>query len=170
MKVFISYHLIDRKYRRKTENILNHYSIDYYVVPEDIDFNGKSHESIKDFLCEEIRKCDVLLCLIGNDTYSRPHVDREIHTALKGGINERLGIIGVHLDSRNDSLDKLDLKTFPIKLWKNKEYVVWTTWRHLNSNLLVLLDCAVKNARNKKFLTNHSNNCMELRNKKYYNN
>lgn len=170
MKVFISYHLLDRKYRIKTENILKHYNIDYYVVPENIDFNGKSHQFIEDFLCKEIKKCDILLCLIGKETYSRPHVDRELHTALKGDITERLGIIGVHLDTRTDSLDTIDLNTFPKKLWDNKNYVIWTNWKDLNSNLLELLDFAIKNAKNNKIITNHSNKCLQLRGSRYYSN
>ena len=90
MKVFISYHRVDISYRRKLENILQNYKIDYYAVPEDADFNGKKAESISNFLCNKLKKCDVLICLIGKETYSRPHVDREIHTAFKGEIGTRI--------------------------------------------------------------------------------
>ena len=51
MKVFISYHRADSAYRRKAENILKSHNIDYYVVPEDKNFNGQSAEKIKTYLC-----------------------------------------------------------------------------------------------------------------------
>ena len=76
MKVFISYHRADTKYRYKVENILNNAGIDYYAVSEDADFNGKKAETIKTFICNRLKECDVMMCLIGRETYKRPHVDR----------------------------------------------------------------------------------------------
>ncbi len=170
MKVFISYHRADTSYRRKLENILQNYKIDYYAVPEDADFNGKKAESIRNFLCNKLKKCDVLICLIGKETYSRPHVDREIHTALKGEIGIRLGIVGVHLPSRKDSLSSVDLSTFPMKLWDNKEYVVWCEWNDLNSSIKDLVEVAYNRSYDNKYQTNHKNPCMPLREKGYYDN
>ena len=170
MKVFISYHRADGAYRRKTENILRSHNIDYYVVPENINFNGQSAENIKTFLCEKTKQCDVLLCLIGKETYSRPHVDHEIHTALKGNIGDRLGIVGVHLPKRKDTLRALDLNTFPTTLWDNKDYVVWTEWRDLNDNVSRLVETAYIRSTDRGFQTNHSNPCMPLRQSRYYDN
>lgn len=113
----------------------------------------------------------MVLCLIGTDTYSRPRVDREIHTALKGdNISSRKGIIGVHLPCRTDELSALDLNTFPTKLWDNKDHVVWTRWTHLNENIKELIKIALDNAKNPKLKTNHKNACMQLRTGKYYDN
>lgn len=170
MKVFISYHRADNSYRKKAENILKSHGVDYYVVPANKSFNGQSAESIKTFLCDRLKQCDVLLCLIGKDTYSRPHVDHEIHTALKGSVGERLGVIGVHLPNRNDQLQNIDLNTFPTKLWDNKEYVVWTEWKSLNDNIIDLVQEAYKRSNNKKYQTNHKNPCMQLRQTRYYDN
>lgn len=170
IRVFISYHRADHSFRKKTENILKSHNVYYYVVPEDMNFNGKSAESIKTFLCEELKQCDVLLCLIGKDTYSRPHVDHEIHTALKGNVGDRLGIIGVHLPTRNDHLQSPDLNTFPVKLCDNKDYVVWTEWNSLNNDILELVQIAYERSKDKHCQTNHSNTCMELRKKIYYDN
>ena len=47
MKIFISYHRADTKYRYKVENILNNAGIDYYAVPEDADFNGKEPKQLR---------------------------------------------------------------------------------------------------------------------------
>lgn len=170
MKIFISYHRADTKYRHKVENILNNAGIDYYTVPENADFNGKKAETIKTYICNCLKKCDVVICLIGKETYKRPHVDREIHTALKGEPGTRLGIIGVLLDSRDDDLSNIDLSTFPAKLWDNKNYVVWTDYKDLNENVNELVKQAQLNSYNRKLQTNHKNPCMPLRAALYYDN
>ena len=117
-----------------------------------------------------MKKCDVVICLIGKDTYGRPHVDREIHTALKGDIGNRLGIVGVHLPTRTDVLNSIDLNTFPIKLWENREYVVWSDWNRLNSSIERLIEEAHQGSYNSKYQTNHKNPCMPLRTTLYYDN
>ncbi len=170
MKIFISYHRKDTSYRKKAENILRHYGIDFYAVPLNMDFNGKTHQYIETFILQNMKDCDVLLCLIGTDTYSRPHVDREIHTALKGDTSSRKGIIGVHLPCRTDDLSDCDLNTFPTKLYENKDYVVWTRWQNLNENIKELIKISLNNAKNIKIKTKHTNKCMELRKSKYYDN
>lgn len=170
MKVFISYHRADTKYRHKLENILNNAGIDYYAVPEDADFNGKRAETIKTYICNRLKECDVMICLIGKETYKRPHVDREIHTALKGEPGVRLGIVGVLLDNRGDSLDNINLSTFPSKLWDNKSYVVWTEYKDLNSKVNELIEQAKINSCNRKIQTTHKNPCMPLKATLYYDN
>lgn len=168
MRVFISYHRADYKYRHKVENILTSVGIEYYAVPEDSDFNGKKAETIKSFICNKLKKCDVMICLVGNETYSRPHVDREIHTALKGEVGVRLGNIAVHLPSRNDSLKSIDKNTYPKKLLDNKIYVVWSDYSELNSNIEVLINNAYQNSLNRKLQTNHTHPCLPLRSTLYY--
>lgn len=170
IRVFISYHRADSNYRNKMENILNNAGISYYAVPEDADFDGKKAETIKNFLCKKLKQCDVLICLIGLKTFSRPHVDREIHTALKGLSGSRLGIVGVLLPTRNDSLKAIDTKTFPVKLWQNKDYIVWSEFNDLNTKISDLIRQAYENSKNPKIQTNHSNPCMPLRSKLYYDN
>ena len=170
MKAFISYHRFDSKYRHKLENIFISHQIDYYAVPENKVFDGEKAETIKNYICRKLQKCDVLVCLIGQETYSRPHVDREIHTALKGEPGKRLGIIGVILPTRNETLKSINPDTFPTKLWDNKDYVVWTEWNRLNSAIVDLIQQALLNSSDNRIQTNHSNPCMQLRNKKYYEN
>lgn len=170
MKVFISYHRADTKYRHRLESILHKYNIDYYAVPEDADFNGKKNETIRTFTCNKVKKCDVLICLIGNETYSRPHVDREIHTALRGGVGQRLGIIAVLLPMRCDKLSNLHASTISIKLLDNENYVVWTDWYKVNGDIRFLIDSAIANSVNPKLQTNHTNPCLPLKSKIYYDN
>ena len=170
MKVFISYHRADRRYRIKAENILRNVGVEYYAVPEDVNFNGWSAQEINRFICSEHQECDVLLCLIGQETYRRPHVDREIHTALKGDPGVRLGIVGVLLSTRGDSLDRPNNATIPAKLRDNSNYVVWTEYNDLNSNICCLIEEAYIRSRNNRLQTNHSNPCMALRTTLYYDN
>lgn len=170
MKVFISYHRADTKYRKKLETILKAHQIEYYAVPENADFNGKSNETIRDFTCRHVKKCQVLLCLIGKETYSRPHVDREIHTALRGIVGQRLGIIAVHLPSRSDSLSQLELSTISPKLWDNKNYVVWAYWSEMDQAIESLVWTAFERANDRSLCTAHTNACMPLKHKIYYDN
>ena len=170
MRVFISYHRADSKYRYKVENILSSIGIDYYAVPEDADFNGKKAETIKTFICNRLKKCDVMICLVGDKTYSRPHVDREIHTALKGVPGVRLGIVAVHLPSRTDNLNTVDRNTYPKKLLDNKNYIVWCNYSELNRDVEELINKAYQNSLNRKLQTNHSNPCLPLRTTLYYDN
>lgn len=170
MKVFISYHRADNAYRKKTINILNSHHIDFYVVPENKSFNGKSQEEIKTYLCDKLKTCDVLLCLVGTKTYTRPHVDREIHEALKGKVGDRLGIICVFLPTRNDCKTNINLKTFPAKLNENKKYVVLSNWNELNDKILTFVSEAYNRSNNPQLQTKHTNKCMQLRSTIYYDN
>ena len=170
MKVFISYHRADTLYRRDLGKILSEHGIDYYAVPEDADFNGKKNEAIRAFTCRRVQRCDVLICLVGKDTYSRPHVDREIHTALKGNVGKRLGIVAVYLPTRNDSLKHADFSTLSPKLLDNRDYVVWANWCNLGQNIESLIQEALDNANNPRIQTNHSNPCMPIKSKVYYEN
>ncbi len=170
MKVFISYHRADTSFRKKTENILKSHNVDFYAVPEDANFNGKSQQVIEKFLLNKLKQCDVLLCLIGKETFSRPHVDREIHMALRGEVGERMGIIGVHLPTRDDKLTAIDLNTFPKKLYDNKDYVVWTSWNELNRSINNLIGLAIERLNDSKLQTSHKNPCLPLKSKIYFDN
>lgn len=170
MKIFISYHRADTKYRREIEKIIKMNGIDCYAVPEDIDFNGKSPQTIKNFLCHRVKECDVVVCLIGCEAYSRPHVDHEIHSALKGAVGKRQGIVGLVLETRNEQLDNINLNTFPTKLWDNKDYVVWSKYEEAKSTIIALINKAYVNANDATKVTNHTNPCMQLRSTLYYDN
>jgi len=152
------------------ESILTSHNIDYYAVPEDADFTGKHNETIRNYTCSKVKKCDILICLIGCKTYSRPHVDREIHTALKGNVGVRLGIIGVLLPTRSDSLSKASFDTIPVKLIDNKDYVVWSDWHVFQNTIDSLISVAFDRSLDSNIQTNHSNPCMPVKSKIYYEN
>ena len=170
MKIFISYHRADTKYRYEIEEILKTHKINYFAVPEDADFNGKSNEIIRRYTCNKVKQCDVLICLVGRETYSRPHVDREIHEALKGDVGSRLGIIAIFLPTRKDSLKNAEFNTISQKLIDNKDYVVWEYWSNLNEKIEKLIQEAYNNSFNKKIQTKHTNQCLPLKSKVYYDN
>ena len=124
MKVFISYHRADTKYRKKLETILNENNINYYAVPLDTCFDEMHNQQIKDSILTKMEDCDVLICLVGKETYTRGHVDWEIHKALKGGIYNRKGIVALLLENRGDSIYNLDWSTFPNRLQDNMGYII----------------------------------------------
>ena len=168
MKVFISYHRADTKYKEKLVAILKSNGISYYCVPTNANFDGWSHNEIADYIRQELKKCDIFLCIVGKDTYSRPHVDNEIHEALKGAVGKRKGIVAVMLENRLDSKNDINVKTFPVKLAQNLKYIVLEQFSSINDNILRALALADENSKNKSIQTDHSNNVMALRSGKYY--
>ena len=168
MKVFISYHRKDTKYRNRIIDILKANNIDFYCVPEETDFSGWTHQKITEFIYSELKKCDIVLCIIGEETYSRPHVDMEIHAALKGNIRDRKGIIAVMPEKRKDNKYNIDYDTFPTKLSQNAQYVVLEQFASLHATINIYIQKALANKNNPKLQTTHKNSVMKLRNGKYY--
>ena len=168
MKVFISYHRADTKFKEKIVTILKDVGISYYCVPPNANFDGWSHNEIADYIRQELLKCDIFLCIVGKDTYSRPHVDNEIHEALKGAVGKRKGIVAVMLENRLDNKNSINLETFPIKLAQNIKYIVLEQFASISENIVKALNLAYENSKNKNIQTNHSNKVMPLRSGKYY--
>lgn len=44
-----------------------------------MDFSGWNHQNMAQFINNELKKCEMLLCIVGEETYSRPHVDMSIY-------------------------------------------------------------------------------------------
>lgn len=167
MKLFISYHLADTKHVKKIKTKLNELGVSYYSVPEDVDFTGWHNEEISKFILSKMSDCQILLCVVGKETYTRPHVDYEIHQALKGGVGKRLGIIAVLLEARQDTIHDINYETFPPRLSDNEKYIVLVQ----NASLIDQIDdCiyqATKNRNNSKLEIDNTRKCMKLPNKYY---
>lgn len=168
MKVFISYHRADTKAREHIEDLLKDNNIPFYAVPKDVKFDGEHHQYIKDTILQGMNDCDVLLCIVGKDTYTRPHVDWELHEALKGNIHTRRGILAVMLEKRGDSKNNIDYATFPNRLEDNEDYIVIEQYASLQDRLKDALDKALDNSRNKDMQVNNSRLPMQLRQGKYF--
>lgn len=168
MKVFISYHRADTKAREHIEDLLKDNDIPFYAVPKDVNFYGEHHQYIKDTILQGMNDCDVLLCIVGKDTYTRPHVDWELHEALKGNIHTRRGILAVMLEKRGDSKNNIDYATFPNRLEDNEDYIVIEQYASLQDRLKDALDKALDNSRNKDMQVNNSRLPMQLRQGKYF--
>ena len=168
MKVFISYHRADTKAREHIEDLLKDNDIPFYAVPKDVNFDGEHHQYIKDTILQGMYDCDVLLCIVGKDTYTRPHVDWELHEALKGNIHTRRGILAVMLEKRGDSKNTIDYATFPNRLEDNEDYIVIEQYASLQDRLKDALDKALDNSRNKDMQVNNSRLPMQLRQGKYF--
>lgn len=72
------------------------------------------------------------------------------------------------LESCIDDINKLDEAKIPEKLKINEDYVVWTLYKRLNNDILKLVDKAIKNSKDKKLKTNHTNPCRQLKSTLYY--
>lgn len=169
-KIFVSYHRADKKYKDKVVEFLSEFGYGYFCVDEDESFNGWKHQHIADYICSKMKDCDVLLCIVGKETYSRPHVDWEIHTALKGGIGKRKGIVVVMLEKRQDSINNIDDDTFPTKLQENLEYIVLEQFASIEKRIEYAIETAIKNRDDNGLAVTHRNPVMQLRAGKYYDN
>lgn len=169
MNVFISYHRSDTKQKNKLETILKENKISYYSIPKDADFSGWSHEKIKTEIIEILKSCDVVICLVGKETYSRPHVDHELHEALKGKPGERKGIVVLMIENRGDSKNKVNLSTFPSRLADNlNEYVVLEQFSATSDKIYEDIQLALVNSRNLRIQVKNTAPTMQLRQTKYY--
>ena len=168
MKVFMSYHRADTRARKRIARLLNINRIPYYAVPLNANFNNLSHQQIKDCILKKMNDCDVLLCIVGMETYQRAHVDWELHEALKGGIDTRRGILTVMLENRGDSKNKINYDTFPNRLQDNEDYIVIEQNASLQDRLIDALQEALDRSKDKTIQTNNKRRPMPLRNGKYY--
>lgn len=169
-KIFISYHRADKKYKDRTLEILKDHGYRYYCVDENQIFNGWKHQHIADYICSKMEDCDLLLCIVGEETFSRPHVDWEIHTSLKGGVGKRKGIVAVMLEKRQDNINDINYETFPTKLQENSEYIVLEQYASINDRIEYAIETAIKNRADKNIAITHKNPVMQLRAGKYYDN
>jgi len=169
-KIFISYHRADRKYKNAIVEILEEYGYRYFCVDENEIFNGWNHQRIADYICSKMEDCDVLLCIVGKETYERPHVDWEIHTALKGGVENRKGIVAVMLEKRQDCINNIDYNTFPTKLQKNLDYIVLEQYASISDRIEQAIEVAIANRNDDKIQVTHKNPVMQIRSGKYYDN
>ena len=167
-KVFISFHRADYKYKERIVQILEENKIPFYCVPDTANFDGSSHQDIAEQLCKKMDDCNILLCIVGKETYSRPHVDWEIHNALKGEVGARKGIIAVMLESRQDSKSSICNKTFPLRLRENIDYVVLEQFASISDTIQSAIKRANSNRNNRKLQTSHQRQPMQLRAGKYY--
>ncbi len=168
MKVFISYHRADTKAREHIEDLLKDNDISFYAVPKNVNFDGENHQHIKDTILQGMYDCDVLLCIVGKNTYTRPHVDWELHEALKGDIKTRKGVVAVMLENRGDSKNNIDYATFPNRLEDNEDYIVIEQYASLQDRLKEALDEALNNSWNRDIQVNNRRAPMQLRQGKYF--
>ena len=78
MKAFISYHRADQKYKDKIVEILKKIQIQTDEDFNDDYFQGLNNQAIAQFFKDKVKNSDVVICILGNDTYKRPFVDNEI--------------------------------------------------------------------------------------------
>ena len=121
-RLFLSFHAEDRLQ-------VNGFRLMAYSPNSPIDFydgsvrtaiNSLQSTYIRSVIREKIRKCSVVVCLIGNGTAWREWVDWELETALELG----KGVCGIRLkDSRGRTPDILNRISAPIARWGHEQIV-----------------------------------------------
>jgi len=147
--------------------MLKENSIKHFIVPNDYDPDGKHHQTVKDDIIRKMDKCTVIICIVGTETYSRPHVDWELYNGLKGGPSVRKGIIAVLLEERGDNKNAIESDTFPTRLLKNNNYVIFEQYASINARLEHCIEEA--ECRSRENYAVHNPSPMPLRNKRIQN-
>lgn len=111
MKVYISYHSADKKYKKKLEKLLDKLKLEHYSIPEEY----LDSASLPSSVIDNIDKCSVAVCLIGRETYCSSHVSCELNEAIR----KKMGIMGIILESRKDNKNHIDKETFPEAIIEN---------------------------------------------------
>ena len=167
IRVFISFHRADNKYKDIIQTLLQSKGFTCSVVSDGAMFDGWKNETINQHIRKIIKECDVLLCIVGKNTYERPYVDNELKEAFSGEVGERKGVIAVLLETRSDNKNNIDLNTFPTRLAQNKEYVVFEQYASICNRIEQAIEKAQKNRADKCIMVDNSISTMKLRNKKY---
>ncbi len=121
-KLFLSFHYEDR-------NQVGGFRLMAYSPNLPIDFTDVSVRSainsaegtyLRKVISEKIKRCSVVVCLIGNGTAWREWVEWELETALRLG----KGVCGVRLkDSRGQAPDVLKRVSAPVASWDQAKIV-----------------------------------------------
>ena len=121
-KLFLSFHYEDRSQVNGFR--LMAYSpnlpIDFADVSVRSTINSAQGAYLRQVISEKIKRCSVVVCLIGNGTAWREWVDWELETALKLG----KGVCGVRLkDSRGQAPEILRRIGAPVAKWDQEAIV-----------------------------------------------
>ena len=147
MKVFISYHRADTRQKCALTDFLDSRRIQYYCVPENYSFDGMYHEHIAQVIIDNMGDCDVTICIVGAETYTRPHVDHEIKATLRGGVETRKGLVVVMLENRRDSIREINYDTFPNRIQDNLGYCELIQRSSMNQLLIPAIQKAISKSR-----------------------
>lgn len=167
--VFISYHRKDSKRMESISNQIKQAKYNVFVIGDNYNFDETTHVKISEIISTKQENCNVVVYLIGKETYSRSHCDLELKKTLKGGPGRRKGLVGVLLGNRGDTIDNLDKSTISNRIYENEKYVVLATEKQFNNNPRKYINIALKRRDNVRISVINKMPAMTLRNKKYRN-
>lgn len=176
MNVFISYHRADTVLRVRLEKEMVRLGYRNVSIPANQTFEGWAHEAIwQHIIRNNLSLCSVVICIVGEETYSRAYVDQELHYALQGGVGTRKGIVCLVLGSPVLSAKKIRsgepsaLAQFSARLAKNLDYVVMADFSQV-TKIGDLIRQAEANRTNIRIEVNNQDPPMELRQRRYFDN
>ena len=116
--MFISYREINRAHRDgfigMMENPNNSFSYTPEYSEEDIRYKGE--QAVKNYIKEKMGLCNLVICLIGNDSHNSPWIDYEMDVA----ISQQKPIIPVRIPNTSGGLPP-KIRYLPIIEWDSKE-------------------------------------------------
>ena len=118
-KVFVSFHIQDRKRKDRFLKLIEGHAIDKSVHDDDIDDTNLPTDRIRQIIRDDfIAGASVTVVLVGGCTWRRKHVDWEIGSSLrKTKKNPRCGLVGILLPCHPEhGTSKIDPRLLPPKL------------------------------------------------------
>lgn len=116
INIFISYKWEDRVYANGIDGLLNNPNnkFSYTTDREREDLRYKGEKQVKNYLRNKIKKCDLIICLIGQNTHNAIGVKYEIEVAKS--LNKR--IVAVRIPETTGGIP------FMMKKW-NVSLIEW---------------------------------------------
>ena len=120
IQIFISYKWEDNRYFNGMKGLLNNPNNRYvhYVLSERDDLRNKGKNVVENHLKENIRNCNRLICLVGEDTHSSKWVQWELEVAT----SQNKKIIPVRIPGTTGGAPRLIReRTISVIKWKADE-------------------------------------------------
>ena len=120
IQIFISYKWEDNRYFNGMKGLLNNPNNRYvhYVLSERDDLRNKGKNVVESHLKENIRNCNRLICLVGEDTQSSKWVQWELEVAT----SQNKKIIPVRISKTTGGVPKLIReRNIPVLKWNADE-------------------------------------------------
>ena len=141
--IFMSYHRTDTNEMEDIKEELKNKGYNMFSVKTTYKFDGKRHNDIFSMIGMRLKSCNVMVYLVGQESYSRPHCEHELRLALKGNAQRRKGIVAILLESRKDNIASLDKNITSSRIYENESYIVLTTKNEFLKNPKKYIDKSV---------------------------
>jgi len=137
-RVFLSFSPEDSRKVEKLINLLRcpDYQLDFYEGPLDLDFEAEGSEAIRMAIGEKIAKCNIAVCLIGENTHKSRWVDSQLRkNRNKGNKIIAMALKGVECAVLPDVVKEEFLTFYPWDPQKLRILITEDTQKPFNNSL-----------------------------------